>query len=470
MQSLERGLVLAGRYELIDRLGVGGMSQVWRGEDRVLDRLVAVKVLSESLLEDDASRELLRREARAMARLSHPHVTSVHDYGEFASGDAHLPFIVMELLHGQTLERAMAGGPLPASRAAAIGAQVAAALAAAHRQGLVHCDVTPSNVMLTDDGVKVLDFGIAALLGGHDASGRARFGTAGYVAPERLSGAGPATPASDVFSLGVLLCAALTGHRPEDRDDSLSVADDARSRLAATPGIPAGVIEVCVRCLAGSPGDRPGSSEVARVLGGVPAAAPVPAPGPATLALTTTLLPPPARVPVPAPAAPSPPRPGRPALLAAGMVALAILALAAVLLLQSIPGRQDARPQTPGVTSSATAGPAPATGSAATTATPTPTRGPVTAPQQGPGVLAAVANLRQLVVGGQVAGEIRAQCAEDLISRINDLQRRINEGDTDNARQRVEQIGEEIDDRAEDGDVSAPRATDLRRALAAIDV
>src|SRR6266545_717429 len=182
------------------------MSVVWRGYDEVLGRPVAVKLLAPKLATDPDLRGRVHREARAAARLSHPHITNVYDYGEAADGT---PYVVMELVQGQSLAQRIAAGPLPWRSAVRVAAQVASALAAAHAQGLVHRDVTPANVMLSRTGVKVVDFGIAAAVGERD---RAVLGTPSYLAPEQRAG-GPAQAATDVYALGLLLHHAATGRR-----------------------------------------------------------------------------------------------------------------------------------------------------------------------------------------------------------------------------------------------------------------
>src|SRR2546429_2890605 len=157
--------LLGDRYRLVERLGGGGMSVVWRAYDEVLGRPVAVKVLAGEAV-DDASRDWIRAEAQAAARLSHPHITGVHDYGESrTAGGERLPYVVMELVNGPTLAQRLAKGRLPVRTALLVGAQVAAALAAAHARGLVHRDVKPGNVLLSPAGAKVVDFGIAAVAG-----------------------------------------------------------------------------------------------------------------------------------------------------------------------------------------------------------------------------------------------------------------------------------------------------------------
>src|SRR5262245_42524070 len=209
------GDLLARRYRLIDRVGAGGMSVVWRARDEVLDRLVAVKWLGSELADDDLYRDLVRREAWATARIKHPAVANVYDYGEVAGrGGQQLAYVVMEMLDGESLADRLRLGRIPWQEAVAICAQVADALATAHEQGVVHRDISPDNVMLTSSGVRVFDFGIAAPIGepDDDATG-STFGTPAYVAPERLDGQ-PAQTATDVYSLGVMLFEMLTGHPP----------------------------------------------------------------------------------------------------------------------------------------------------------------------------------------------------------------------------------------------------------------
>jgi serine/threonine-protein kinase len=260
---------LGGRYRLVERLGVGGMSVVWRAYDEVLGRPVAVKVLATKFAADAASRERIRAEAQAAAVLSHPNVTSVYDYGESVNADgSRVPFVVMELVHGPSLSRRLANGPLPWRTALRIGTQVAAALAAAHARGLVHRDIKPANVMLTANGVKVVDFGIAAIAG-ESPDTNTVLGTPAYLAPERIAG-GPVEPASDVYALGVLLFRALTGVLPW-RADTITQMISAHQymqprRLPPIDGLPDAIADLCLSCLAKSPADRPTSMYLARAL------------------------------------------------------------------------------------------------------------------------------------------------------------------------------------------------------------
>ncbi|TDB71518.1 serine/threonine-protein kinase, partial [Micromonospora sp. KC721] len=271
MAALQPGRLLARRYRLLDQIGAGGMSVIWRARDEVLNRVVAVKVLAPSLAANARFRDMVREEARSAAQLVHPHVTSVHDYGETLAPDGQITsFVVMELLEGEELEDRLSEGPLPWQMAVEVGIQVAEALAAAHRLGIVHRDITPANVMMTKVGAKVLDFGIATQVGAPDEDeDGGTFGTPAYVAPERLDGA-PAQPATDVYSLGVLLYETLTGQVPYPADtwEELAAAlqDQRMPSLDGVPGLPPEVAHTCLRCLARDPQERPSAYQVAAAL------------------------------------------------------------------------------------------------------------------------------------------------------------------------------------------------------------
>ncbi|MER7588102.1 protein kinase [Micromonospora sp. NPDC127501] len=289
---MQRDQLLAGRYRLLERLGSGGMSAVHRAYDEVLERDVAVKVMVAS---DTNARQRIRGEAKAAARLSHPHVTTVYDYGESVLDGAQVPFVVMELLGGHTLEHRLVVGPLPPRAGLRVCAEVASALTAAHEQGLVHRDIKPGNVMLTPTGAKVLDFGIAAAAGAPEIDFEGRLlGTPAYLAPERLE-AGEVLPASDVYALGLLLYRVLTGRLPWPAKAQSGMLR-AHTHVEPDPlppihGVPPEVHRLYRWCLAGDPADRPSAADAAGILlaaasGTAPEAAAVATASAATVAAT----------------------------------------------------------------------------------------------------------------------------------------------------------------------------------------
>jgi hypothetical protein len=203
-----------GPYEIDGLIGVGGMGEVYRGRDTRLDRPVAIKLLQPHVAGHTGGRRRLEQEARAISALNHPHICTLFDVGE-----APAPYLVMELLEGATLADRLRREPMPTSQCIEYLAQTADALAAAHRQGVVHRDLKPANIMVTTHGVKLLDFGIAALnrssaASGLDAdAGAAGFGTLDYMAPEQLKG-GAGDARADIFALGKIASAMFAG-RPD---------------------------------------------------------------------------------------------------------------------------------------------------------------------------------------------------------------------------------------------------------------
>ncbi|WP_066945906.1 serine/threonine-protein kinase [Microtetraspora fusca] len=272
--ELREGDVLTRRYLLQERIATGGMSVIWRAFDQSLQRTVAIKVLDGTLDGDHPGRELIRREARATARLIHPDAIEVYDYGETVTNGGRLAaYVVMRLLEGRSLADRVTEGPLPWAEAALIATRLARVLAAAHERGIVHRDVTPENVLLTPDGAKLLDFGIAAFTGEADDHLVADFGTPPYVAPERLRGM-TADPAVDVYALGVLLYEMLTGAPPypETTWEGIEAARrDGPPPMPDVVGLPAEIAELCRRCLSPDPAERPSAHEVAESLAPEPA-------------------------------------------------------------------------------------------------------------------------------------------------------------------------------------------------------
>src|SRR6476659_1923054 len=207
-----------GRYRLLERIGAGGMGEVWKAHDDRLDRIVSIKMLLRGALgslSDDASRERFRREALTLSRLSHAGIATVFDFD--SEGDHE--FLVMEFVPGGTLESRLREGPLPLEEIQSLGADVADALEDAHRHGVLHRDLKPGNVALTKEGQpKILDFGFVLHLAGNTETGRLTqagtvMGSLAYMAPEQLAGEDEDSR-TDVYALGVTLFELATGQRP----------------------------------------------------------------------------------------------------------------------------------------------------------------------------------------------------------------------------------------------------------------
>ncbi|NUP51934.1 MAG: serine/threonine protein kinase [Catenulispora sp.] len=269
MESPTPGTVIAERYRLTRPLGSGSSAVVWEAHDSSLDRAVAVKLLHGGAAAQPAGREQLRREALALARLSHPRVTTVFDYVEWSQPDGGFrPVLVTELLTGLNLEDRLAQGPLMENDARVACQQLATALEAAHKAGIVHRDLKPGNVMLLSDGVKLLDFGIAQASSDTDATSGVVIGTPSCMAPEQLTGRG-ALPASDVYALGCVLYWCIAGHAPFQ---GVTVDQVVRGHLHLPPpplpayGLPPQILGLYRQCMAKDPAQRPTAATVAGVL------------------------------------------------------------------------------------------------------------------------------------------------------------------------------------------------------------
>jgi eukaryotic-like serine/threonine-protein kinase len=266
--------LLGGRYRLSGRIAVGGMGEVWRGTDELLDRAVAVKLLSAAHALDEAFRARFRAEARYAASLSHPNIAQVFDYGETTGNEeaaAGLPsggaYLIMELVQGEPLSAVIARQErLSPGDTLRIVSQSADALAAAHEAGIVHRDIKPGNLLVTSDGTtKITDFGIARAMWAAQASHLTQtgmvMGTASYVSPEQATG-GTITSASDIYSLGVVAYECLVGEPPFTAETpvAIAVAHMHRPVPPLPDDVPAPVAELVMNMLAKAPEERPQSA------------------------------------------------------------------------------------------------------------------------------------------------------------------------------------------------------------------
>jgi hypothetical protein len=272
-------ILIDERYELWDMAGSGGMGEVYLAYDRVLDRQVAIKLLKARYASDEEFVERFRHEARSAASLYHPHIVPVFAWGESKDGTC---YIVMEYLPGGTLkDRIISKGALPTCTAAAVALQIGKALRAAHEHGVIHRDIKPHNILITDSGhVKVADFGIARAAETTTISDHGDIlGSAHYISPEQAMG-GPVGPASDLYSLGVVLYEMLTGRVPfevESLSDlpSVNAGGAPPNPRELNPEVPEGTDALIMRLLATDPDDRYASAnqlikDLRRIRDGLP--------------------------------------------------------------------------------------------------------------------------------------------------------------------------------------------------------
>jgi len=256
------GRVQVGRYQILETLGTGAHSRVVRGFDPLIDRPVAIKLLSPELARGEARSRFLR-EARVVGKLSHPFVITLHDMGIEESTST--PYLVMELVEGQSLEKGLTTGSVPFPTACNWAAQVATALHAAHRRNIIHGDIKPANILITtEQRTKLTDFGMARLAS-HDNGDTSLLGTPAYWCPEQIMGR-PQDAKSDIFSLGVVLYEMLTGISPFAGDSLQKVCNHVLSSTPMpvsrlNPSVPTTVDEILAGCLAKDPRQRFATAE-----------------------------------------------------------------------------------------------------------------------------------------------------------------------------------------------------------------
>jgi hypothetical protein len=447
--------VLTGRYRLVAPLGRGAFSEVWSAEDRVLDRRVAVKLLAVAARQPDMVRRLAR-EAHALAQITHPHVVSVYDAGL----DGLDAYVVMELLAGPSLAEVLAErGPLPVPLALRYAGQAAAALAAAHAIGVVHRDIKPANLVLAADGtVKVVDFGIAALCFG---TGRLTatgigLGTPAYLSPEQAAGR-PAEPRSDLYSLGCVLFALLTGEPPFAGEHPVALAQQhlsaaVPSAQARQPAVPAQLDAMLAAMLAKDPKDRPAdaatvrdwltAAESALSSGGTPGALAKVRPEPARHRLASRL------------------RRHRWAPATGGVAvvaALAVLAMSGGSHPAAAPHSATGDKPRPTAVLTDTAGPSPTlirpqpTATRSDTAGPSParaTRPPATPKQE-------INAARLAVVRAQNAGMIQPAAATDILNQLNAISTSVAQDNLQDAGHKVAALRQHIADLGQSGQITS---------------
>jgi len=448
----QQTVVLADRYELGTVIGRGGMARVHRGEDLVLGRTVAVKILASPYDRDERFVARFRREARAAARLAHPNIVAVFDTG--SDGDTH--FIVMEHVEGQTLHDAiLLEAPMAPRRVAEIADAMAAALAAAHEAGIVHRDVKPANVMLTPEGkVKVMDFGLARAV---DAETLTRtgfiLGTASYVSPEQAQG-GSTDARSDLYSLGCVLYEMLAGRPPFVGDSPVAALYQHVNEPALPPSmfhpVPADLETVVLRCLAKDPADRYQSArELRREL--PPGREQEAAPEATTMPVVRSAG---VRRPQPTEVLDEPEVEAvttssghrwRGAAAVAGLAILVLLLVPAVQLLT-----RGSEPAGRG------AAPSPA-------ATTTPSAPPTVEPN--PTVAEAYSFLVAAIFEGQQGGPITDGAAEDLLHRAEEMRRAYVEGDGEHLVGEIEEFADKLEEFVEKHEVTPSRARAIVGAL-----
>jgi serine/threonine protein kinase len=475
------GQLISGRYLLEAVLGRGGMATVWRGVDERLGRSVAVKLLDRADTADPAMLQRFDREARTAGGLTHPNIVAVYDVGT----DNGVPYLVMELIDGTSLASLLDSGPLPIEQALDVAHQTCGALAMTHARGVVHRDIKPANILLTPTGtVKVCDFGIARLAQQQTnlTAPHTAIGTSSYMAPEQAS-AGPVDARTDLYALGCVLYAMLTGHPPFTGDNPLSVLwqhqyQPARAVASLRPDTPVDLDVLVARLLAKNPYDRPATAaEVRDRLAAV-------ASGDMAATQPTRALPvvsPTETMPVLNHGEPAARADGRSRLSPAGIAAIAlgaaIIAALTVALFIAF--------QRPGMDTASTAAGSPPPGNAPTaTSTATTDRSAenpstvstssdvpdITASDswtESPGTASAhLAALFNVIEEQRQTGDLDDETADDLTKELEHVSRRVDHGEMGKAAEQVADLSSELDDLHDDEDITTAGYHAVQASLA----
>jgi eukaryotic-like serine/threonine-protein kinase len=493
------GRVLGGRYQTEQLLGSGGMAAVWRGRDLRLDRPVAIKELAGAGLGEPMAAERFDREARTVARLAHPNIVAVYDFGT-EDGSSYL---VMELVEGQTVAAMLADGPLPLVQAVAIAAQTCDGLAAAHAAGIIHRDVKPANLILGPTGVvKICDFGIARLLyaTGHTSlTGPAvAMGSSQYMAPEQVNRE-PVDARADLYAVGCTLYAMLAGAPPFGGDDAISVLQQHLTQPPAPlrqrrADVPPALDALVGELLAKAPATRP--ADATRVRARLAALLEDPA-----IATASVAVPRPAAVPEAAAAVAGPPAPRTDAQLTpfpgaggpvsldgpsdtcptrrgwrlaavAGAILIAAILIPLLAASRSLPTGAGGPPTASGTPFSAAASPsvsaqptaiarstAPIEPSSSTQPAETVQR---SAPARSTDPIAAV----RLSIQQQVStGNLNPDVAKDLYKKVDEIAREMNASDVKDAANRLQDFRAKLADLLEQGKLTAAGHDALTRDL-----
>jgi len=450
--------VLAGRYRLEEPVGQGGMAQVYRATDQVLNRTVAVKVMAPHLTRDPKFVRRFEREAQAAAGLSHPGVVAVFDTGV----DDDLHFIVMEFVQGQTLAELLREGPLPLDQALGIAGDVSSALAAAHATGLIHRDVKPGNIMVTPAGaVKAMDFGIARAIATDTVTQTSSLlGTAAYLSPEQAAGE-HLDARSDLYSLGVVLYEMLTGRPPFVAESPVALAykhinEKPDPPSLVNPALGPETDAVVMRALAKAPSDRYATAEELQADLQALATGRAPPPAMPTASTAPIAVEPTAVLPAGAGVLSGPPAreqrrtrttTGRRRAWLALVVLIALLGAIAVAvgLLGGEPGKPAAVPST--------------TLPPATVSSPTPTPAALLSVDE------AVSILEGLVADGRDSGAIIPPAANDIEHGVADAMKEFEKGELDKALEILSELQDKMAELVDKGEIDSSVAGQLDQAI-----